>query len=106
MEYKKHSNGIPMTSPTNLCADCGKEYEAKQEWKWTSGVKNINFQGQPVIPSYTLEQCNHCDSWLLNMMHLINGGQFNVAVEYNALEVDDWVHDLNKKDKELDVAVK
>ena len=44
MEYKKHSNGIPMTSPTNLCADCGKEYEAKQEWKWTSGVKNINFQ--------------------------------------------------------------
>ena len=40
------------------------------------------------------------------MMDLINGGQFNVAVEYNALEVDDWVHDLNKKDKELDVAVK
>ena len=96
MEWRKHPNGVIKISAHSECPECGEDRKIRRNWVWTSGTGNMNWGSLgPVVPSFDLQQCASCDTWLLNMMMLIGGGGFNVAIDYDPDTAEDWVKDLN-----------
>ena len=96
MEWQKHSNGVVKMSVHDDCPECGSDLKIWRTWQWTSSTSNMNWGSLgPVVPSFDVQQCAHCDTWLLNMMMLIGGGGFNVAVDYDPKYAEDWVKELN-----------